>query len=249
MRKIKIITAFDQNYEIGRLASPTHALYASLYGLPYENIEIKDFDRPAAWFKIKALLDELNKNEHEFLLWIDADAFIVDFSFDLVAAIDDGFVDLTRSFFLCGHFISDLPTSVDFIKLSKNRLNTGVMLVRNTPQSRELLEAVWAKTEYLTHLWWEQAALMDCLGYRCELTGDLNANQTNPQFADHVGALPAYMNSIPAPDNMHGSECLAPVIVHLAGLPGRMEFARAMMKSATFRYNTRPLTRFNIDLR
>jgi len=249
MRKIKIITAFDQNYEIGRLASPTHALYANLYGLPYENIDIKEFDRPAAWFKIKALLDELNKNEYEFLLWIDADAFIVDFGFDLVAAIEDRFVDLTRSFFLCGHFISDLPTSVDFIKLAKNRLNTGVMLVKNTPQSRELLEAVWAKTEYLNHSWWEQAALMDCLGYRCELTGDLNANQTNEQFAEHVGALPAYMNSIPAPDNMHASECMAPVIVHLAGLPGRMEFARAMIKSLTFRYNTRQLTRFNIELR
>jgi hypothetical protein len=134
---------------------------------------------------------------------------------------------------------------MNFVSLSKTRLNTGVMLVRNTIHAKALLEAVWANTEFLQHGWWEQAALMDCLGHRYELTGDPNSNTTVEQFAAHVGALPNYLNCMPAPDNMHGTECMDPVIVHLAAVSDRMEFARAALKNnLKLSFSTRKATKY-----
>jgi len=247
MKKLKIITAFDSGYEIGHLALPTHMLYASLYGYSFEKFDVANFDRPPAWFKVKALLDELDRNEHEFVLWVDADAFVVDFGFDFMAEIGNH-LDSGKSLYLCSHFISNVSTSLDFLTLAKSRINTGVMLVRNTDHARALLRAVWEKTEYMNHSWWEQAALMDLLGYKMELNGDANSNKRSERFFEHVGALPAYMNCIPAEDHMHGSETMAPVIIHLAGIPGRMEIARNMLKNMQLRITNRKLTKMPTDL-
>ena len=122
------------------------------------------------------------------------------------------------------------------------------MLVRNTSNARMLLQAVWEKTEYMNHAWWEQAASMDLLGYKMELTGDVNSNKRNEAFFAHTGALPSYMNCIPASNHMHGSETMAPVIIHLAGVPGRLELARDMLKNLQLRITNRRLTDTPIDL-
>jgi Nucleotide-diphospho-sugar transferase len=43
--------------------------------------------------------------------------------------------------------------------------NTGVMYWRRTPQSLRLLDAAWEQTHLIDHPYWEQAALLELMGY------------------------------------------------------------------------------------
>ena len=89
---------------------------------------------------------------------------------------------------------------------------------------------------------------MDLLGYKVELSGNVESNKRNDDFFSHTGALPAYMNCIPASNHMHGSESVAPVIIHLAGCPGRFDLACEMLKTIQCRFTNRRLTDRPIDL-
>jgi len=83
----------------------------------------------------------------ELVLWIDADAVIVDGSDDIA-----GLLEPERSLALVRHGEQRVP-------------NTGVMLLRAGDLTRELLDRTWNATRFVHHPWWENAALLDALGY------------------------------------------------------------------------------------
>ena len=82
---------------------------------------------------------------HDVVLWIDADAVIVDGTRDIAdEPAPDRFLGLVRH--------GEVP-------------NTGVMLLRAGNLARDLLDRTWSATRLIHHPWWENAALLDALGY------------------------------------------------------------------------------------
>ena len=78
------------------------------------------------------------------------------------------------------------------------------------------LKKVWHKKEYINHQWWEQAAIMDIMGFKSELNGNLNDNKGN-SYLEKVKFLSNNWNSIPS--NLELSmEKQDPIIIHLAGM-------------------------------
>ena len=82
---------------------------------------------------------------------MDADAFLVDVSRDIAA---------------------ELPAGADLGLVehrwdggARRSANAGVMVVRSTPWTRALLERIWAAEHFVEHPWWENAALLEELGY------------------------------------------------------------------------------------
>ena len=83
------------------------------------------------------------------MVWIDADAVIVDDREDIAGALEpDTQLALVR------HRREDVLIP-----------NTGVMAWRAGEFARGLLDRMWASTRFLDHPWWENAALLDALGY------------------------------------------------------------------------------------
>jgi glycosyl transferase family (putative galactosyltransferase) len=136
------------------LSEPTFRAYARDHGYELVTSTEADVGRPPAWAKV-ALLRELIE-AFDLVLWIDADAVIVDGRADIARELEpDRHLALVRH----RHLDQLVP-------------NTGVMLVRSGEPSRALLERVWSNTRYVDHPWWENAALLDVLGYR--LPGSLD---------------------------------------------------------------------------
>ncbi|HWD86292.1 MAG TPA: class I SAM-dependent methyltransferase [Solirubrobacteraceae bacterium] len=106
--------------------------------------------RPAPWAKVKLLQELLH--EYEWVLWLDADVVIVDFDADISAEIQSD-----KDLYLVEH-----PW------LGQYTANTGVMLLRNCAWTHDFLEDVWAHERYIEHPWWENAAVLDLLGYGLE---------------------------------------------------------------------------------
>jgi hypothetical protein len=73
--------------------------------------------------------------------------------------------------------------------------NTGVFLVRSTPWARRFLERVWESEQYIDHAWWENAAVLDLLGY--ELPPDLSPPRRapGPLLDPHVELIGLEWNS------------------------------------------------------
>ena len=74
----------------------------------------------------------------------------------------------------------------------------------------------WENKSYINHPWWEQASVMDIIGFRSELNGNLNDNKGN-HYLEKIKFLPNEWNSIPSNLDL-SMEKQEPIIVHLAGM-------------------------------
>lgn len=97
--------------------------------------------RDYPWYKIKAIQKILPK--YDFVFWIDADGFILKPELDI------------------NHFINSYLKGKDILcaKDWNNTLNTGLMVIRNTPFVHALLYEVWNNTEEYARDFHEQASM------------------------------------------------------------------------------------------
>lgn len=133
--------------ELLELARPGFEAYAARHGYDLLETPPRGLQRPASWGKLLALADALDAGYRE-ALWLDADIVIVEDARDLASDVPPDAVQA-----LVRHHTPDGEVP-----------NCGVWLVRQP--MRLVLDELWGMRQYLDHPWWEQAALLDLLGYR-----------------------------------------------------------------------------------
>jgi hypothetical protein len=135
--------------ELLAISEPTFRAYADRHG--YRLLASTEGDargRPPAWAKVPMLQEALKT--FDLVLWIDADAVIVDPRADIASELSD-----------------DAQLALVEHRFQNQRVpNTGVMVLRAGGFCRSLLETVWDATEFVEHPWWDNAAFADALGYR-----------------------------------------------------------------------------------
>ena len=141
-------------------------------------------ERPASWSKILLCRDALDRCE--WVWWIDADAAITNPAIDVRRYCDDSF---------------DMIATKD-----ANGLNSGSFLLRSTPAAKLMLDAVWERTEFTDHRWWEQAAMQAVIAEDPSIRA---------KFIDQR-ALNSY------PENWQTGD----LVVHFAGKTDRMKWFR-----------------------
>lgn len=141
-------------------------------------------DRPASWSKIP--LCRQNLDHCDWLWWLDADAAITNSEIDVRRYCDND---------------ADLVATHD-----ANGINCGSFLLRNSDGARRLLDKAWARTEFIDHPWWEQAAIAAVLS-----EDDTIKVKVIPQRA---------INSYP--ENWQPGD----LVIHLAGKPNRADLMR-----------------------
>jgi hypothetical protein len=143
LSKTLVTLAVGAHAELLDIAMPTFVGFADRHGYDL-TVAVVESDRPASWHKIPALLSALD--DYDEALWLDADIVIADPSADIDVP------GWAWQALVCHHTDDgEVP-------------NCGVWLVRKP--MRTTLQTIWGMTEHLHHPWWEQAALVDLLGYR-----------------------------------------------------------------------------------
>jgi hypothetical protein len=115
--------------------------------------------RPASWARIpllRALMDD-----YEWLLWLDADVVIVDLEADIGAELRPD-----RDLYLVEQCWDGTFTAGSRAK--QYTANAGVMVIRSGEWAKSFLDEVWARISYVDHPWWENAAILELLGYGLE---------------------------------------------------------------------------------
>lgn len=130
--------------ELLDIALPTFRDFATRHGYQVRVANPPPAGRRESWLKVPAIAKALNT--YDEVLYLDADVVIVDPSADL--DVPDGYWHA-----LVEHHTADGQVP-----------NCGVWLLRKP--MLPVLEQVWKLDGYLDHPWWEQAALVDLMGYR-----------------------------------------------------------------------------------
>lgn len=141
--KVCIISAYNEAFStISNITFKSIEVFCQKHSFFCKRFIIpNNFDRPCAWFKIKCLKEVLSLDMYDYVLWIDADAGIVNNSFDL------------KRIFLTN---KDIYVAKDF-----NNFNSGVVAFKNSAFSLEILNSIYNSVNFLNHQWWEQAAFID----------------------------------------------------------------------------------------
>lgn len=168
-------------------------------------------DRPVGWYKVD-LLHRLLLT-HDTVIWVDADALIVDTSRNILSRTSPQ-VPLWLSRSGIGRNYS-LP-------------NCGVIVAYKSARLADFLDLVWEQRQFLDHPWWEQAAILHLLGWEIEAPGGFATPGDATVWSDMIGYLSHDYNSMPLdPSPM-------PVIKHWPGmrLDLRLGFMRREMELA-----------------
>jgi hypothetical protein len=143
--------------ELLAIAAPSYEAYARRWGWDVIlSVEELSAGRPAPWAKV-ALVREL-LDAYDWVLWIDADACFVRLDADIAAEQEPG-----KDLYLVEHAWGEPP--------QQSTANTGVFMLRSGSWARDLLDAMWAREALIDHRWWENAALLELLGYNLDPAG------------------------------------------------------------------------------
>lgn len=149
MNKI-IISAYsgDLYKKMSNLTSPLIQNYAKKYNADYKLIKLKNIDRPASWQKIPIIKKYLKK--YDIVLWIDVDVVIIYDEEDIFENIEPNIIQ-----YMVNHQIRDFTVP-----------NSGVWMV--TKKILPYLDIIWENHQYINHGLWEQAALIELMGYEVD---------------------------------------------------------------------------------
>jgi SAM-dependent methyltransferase len=133
------------------LSGPTLRAWAARFDWDVDlRTELPVPERPASWSKLDVVRSHLDT--HDIVVWVDADAAVVDPRTDV-----RGLVDQRQYIALVAHEYAGqwFP-------------NLGVFVVRSCPGARRLIDELWGMEQYRDHKWWENAAFLDLLGFEFE---------------------------------------------------------------------------------
>ncbi len=152
-RTVTIITAYNRDYKVlGDMAASQIRKYCARYNFGSVIFETENLSpRPYPWITAATLYYTLsfltNSDPEAWVVWIDADAVIVNLDFNLLTEIIQKASPKTEIFF-----------TKDF-----NGVNTGVALLKNTRFVKKMLEKTWSLRRYVDHPWWWQRAVIDLI--------------------------------------------------------------------------------------
>jgi hypothetical protein len=195
MRRAVCTAATGPHLALFEVTGPPLERYADRHG--YEFVvshERLDWGRPPAWDKV--LLLHALVAEYDLVVWVDADALVLDDAPDIASA-----ARANRFLHLVEHRSAAGRTP-----------NTGVLVLRGGRESIRFLERVWAQRRFINDRWWENAAVNHLLGYRhLPYAGGWRVRPS--AWRARIGLLDRAWNSIPEDAADH------PYIVHFPGIP------------------------------
>lgn len=194
-RKVLCSIGYGPHAELLAVSGATFVPFATRHG--YDlclRSELLAPDRPASWSKVQLIRTLLHV--YDVVLWIDADAAVADESVDVVDVVEPGALMA-----LVAHRTSEGDDPIP---------NAGVWLLRRHRRTQQFLARVWNSAGYIHHKWWENAAVLQLLGY--ELDPRVRLVRPTPMYF-RTTFLGTEWNSIPVDPSP------APRICHFPAQP------------------------------
>jgi hypothetical protein len=141
--KIALISLGTKNIaDIRDIGFSNKKQYCNKYGYDFIGYDaVLDTSRPASWSKILAIQEHIDK--YDWIMWIDADAAIINNNIKVEDIVDNNF---------------ELLLSKDEVNI-----NMGVFFLKSCAWSKFFLNVVYSLDRYVDDTFWEQAAVISLL--------------------------------------------------------------------------------------
>lgn len=199
--KIVIITAYNHHHkQTGDICASRIRQYCKVNNIDYFIFESEGLtSRPRSWDKLLFINYIFNSqfrySNDSWVLWIDADAVIVNDGFNLEEQV----------------IKNALPRGELVVVKDITSVNSGVMLIKSSEYMRKLLKQWWSMTGYVNHHWWEQGAFLDLIDKNWE-------NIRGRIYFMRQGILNAYNYDLYGASFPEGELCPESFVYHLPGL-------------------------------
>jgi hypothetical protein len=200
----------DQFAALAEVTFPRLRRYAARHGLDVWCVNL-DGPRPPSWQKVLHMIEALDSG-YERVLWVDADVVVGDLERNL---FDEHRPDAWQALVVHETNCGSVP-------------NCGVWLVTRCMRSH-LVEA-WEREYFTTHPWWEQAAILELMGYRVTQDPTAHLHQPTELFA-RTQVLGPEWNHHPHDRN----QVAEPRFWHATQYADRLATVRAMVERAEAR--------------
>jgi hypothetical protein len=135
-----------------------------------------DRTRPIPWSKVPFILSVLGGLPEGALIWLsDADVLITNPALTLES-----------------HILPLLPETKDMLMTidACGHLNSGTLLMRNSPWLRDYWRRVGEQTDLLYHIWWENAAMIKLLELNPSDLARVEITSDHTRFNSYLQGLP-----------------------------------------------------------
>jgi len=200
--KILILTAYDDHIKaLSDGCDVSKEEYCRKWGFSF--IRVKINPQPGvhpSWQKLQILIDHIKLNEYDYIVWLDSDIIITNYTFDIRTLFDDNYA-LT--------FPEDWCAPPGYDPRTKWFSACGIIINCKTVDALNIIKKANEDTYFQNRGCWDQSALMALLG-------------RNKEFNDKVHRLPRRtLNAVDKDADYregmevwkHGDFC-----VHLTGL-------------------------------
>ena len=203
--KRALVTMGTSDYaELLTISRPRFQAYAAKHG--YDYIELVDdlppvpAPRPSSWLKVLPIAEML-EGDYDEVLWLGCDVLILDDTDDISEEVAAG---MWQGMVAHHTDEGEIP-------------NADVWLMRKPMAA--YLRQMWESEKHINHVWWEQRAIMDLMGYgtqpcKCEKPTDLY---------EHTEFLPLEWNSHESADRSE-----SPIFMHATH--GTLEWRLEVMR-------------------
>ena len=169
--KAIVVTACVGRHErLKKLSESNKETYARAHDFDFvsgsaEQYPAMTFVQPFAWFKVALLLDVMKivraaRTKHEWVLWVDCDALMSNLDENLVR-LANRLIEEER-----GKRQNEIDVIVAIDEGENEKINSGVMFIRNSQWSLDFFSTVLRKAEQerlRQHRHWEQAAINELI--------------------------------------------------------------------------------------
>jgi hypothetical protein len=144
-KKISVFTSYttdnSERLAMSRKVAENQRLYCAQQGCCYEAVE-KNLapDVLPYWSKVSGIRQRLNEKGPEWIVWMDDDALVANTKINLDKFIQTHGGSNPNTHVIVTH---DMP-------FASTDINTGVLMVRNSPESRQFFDALWQKRNLQT---------------------------------------------------------------------------------------------------
>jgi len=151
------------------IAAPVAMEYASKHNYDFCSIRGKAFDdfartRPPAWAKVPILLAALHT--YDIVCWLDCDTIIVDDTLDISDTLTlESPIGIVNQPLSIETFFTVPIERLKTVKLQVSCPNTGVMVLKKTVTTMNLLREIWDGEDGPL---WEQSSFLSIMGYEGE---------------------------------------------------------------------------------
>ena len=163
MKRAIVTFGTGPHAELLKIALPSYKAFAHVHGYDFFVAEEIGRKRPAPWYKVQCLMDLLDSGYDIAMFW-GCDMVVTDGRDDIYPPADVPWVQA-----MVAHQTGDghIP-------------NTDMWMVN--PKMRPWLDKCWALDKYIMHGWWEQAALMELMGYYPDVRPTYCRDESNELF-------------------------------------------------------------------